>query len=198
MIEKAQLLKICPRVTDPDSLVVGLNAAMLEFDINTPEREAMFLAQCTHESGCFRHVVELWGPDQVPEQRRYDFRQDLGNTKPLAIDIAARHGKKPGFFWRGRGYLQITGYNNYVEAATTLGIDCVERPELLERPENAARVSALWWSRRKANTIADGADQAAARRVSRLVNRGNPNSMSPANHEEERLALWRAFSEALA
>ena len=35
-----------------------LNAAMAEFGIDTPKRQAMFLAQCAHESGHFGRVVE--------------------------------------------------------------------------------------------------------------------------------------------
>jgi len=45
-------------------------AAMAEFDITTPARQAAFLAQIGHESGGLHWVVELWGP--TPAQRRYE------------------------------------------------------------------------------------------------------------------------------
>jgi len=63
-----------------------LNAAMAEFEINSPLRAAMFIAQLAHESGRFLYTREIWGPTKA--QAGYDARADLGNTKPEAIAIA--------------------------------------------------------------------------------------------------------------
>lgn len=77
-----------------------IEAAMREFEITTPMRQAAFLAQIGHESGGLHWVVELWGPTIA--QRNYENRDDLGNTVP-----------GDGLRFRGRGLLQVTGRANY-------------------------------------------------------------------------------------
>ena len=55
-----------------------IDAAAPDFEINTPERMAAFLAQVGHESGGLHWLVELWGP--TDQQSRYEGRADLGNS----------------------------------------------------------------------------------------------------------------------
>ncbi|MCX7219989.1 MAG: glycoside hydrolase family 19 protein, partial [Burkholderiales bacterium] len=76
--------------------LAGLNATMLEFNINTPLRLASFLAQVGHESGQLKYLKELASGDA------YEGRKDLGNTQ--AGD---------GVRFKGRGLIQITGRANY-------------------------------------------------------------------------------------
>lgn len=119
-----------------------LSDAMHEFGINTPARQAAFLAQVAHESGMFHWMREIWGP--TPVQLRYEGRADLGNTQP-----------GDGSRFCGRGLIQVTGRANYMRAAAALGIDCVEHPELLEQPVNAARSAGDFWRSRGLNELAD-------------------------------------------
>lgn len=119
-----------------------LTAAMEEFFINTPARQAAFLAQIAHESGRFKWTREIWGP--TPAQLRYEGRHDLGN-----------YHEGDGFRFRGRGLIQVTGRNNYMKAASALGIDCLNKPELLEEPVNAARSAGDFWKTRGLNELAD-------------------------------------------
>src|SRR4051812_35649614 len=77
--------------------------AMAAYDVNTPKRAAMFLAQVSHESGRFQWVRELWGP--TPAQTRYEGRADLGNLRP-----------GDGRRYLGRGPIQVTGRSNYASA----------------------------------------------------------------------------------
>jgi putative chitinase len=72
-----------------------LNAAMVEFGIDTPARVGMFLANVAHESGSLRYTRE------IASGAAYDNRADLGNTRPDAIVIAGQHG--------GHGNLGDTG-----------------------------------------------------------------------------------------
>lgn len=147
-----QLQAICPRTkTGRLALFVEpLNAAMSEFGII---RVAEWLANVAHESGGFVYTAEIWGPTE--EQRRYDSRADLGNTKPEAIDVAQRHGSTPGRWFMGHGLIQTTGYDNHCEARDALGIDCVENPMLLTEPLDAARSAGLFWQRRRIDELDD-------------------------------------------
>lgn len=115
-----------------------LNAAMSEFDINTPARQAAFLAQIGHESGQFRYVREL------ASGQAYEGRADLGNTQP-----------GDGQRYKGRGLIQITGRANYTACMMALDINCVLEPELLEQPTNACRSAGWFWKTRGLNELAD-------------------------------------------
>lgn len=118
-----------------------LNAAMAEFGIDSPRRIAAFLAQVGHESGQLLYVREL------ASGRAYEGRKDLGNT---SLGDGARY--------KGRGLIQITGRANYSRLASDLKIACVEKPELLETPENACRSAGWFWSKNSLNKYADSGD----------------------------------------
>lgn len=154
----------------------ALTAAMDEFEIDTPERQAAFLAQLAHESGRFKYVRELWGP--TPAQVKYEGRVDLGNT--FTGD---------GFRFRGRGLIQITGRDNYRRIGAALGMsDILEHPEILEEPANAARSAGWFW---KTHGLNDLADQGDFIRITRRIN-GGVNGLA------ERQALWESAKAALA
>jgi putative chitinase len=148
-----------------------LNAAMDEFDINTPERVAAFLAQLAHESGQFRYVEEL------ATGQAYEFRADLGNTQP-----------GDGRRFKGRGLIQITGRSNYVACMLALDIDCVTNPELLCEPVNACRSAAWFWKSHGLNELADAGN---FERITRRINGG-------INGQADRLALWEVAKREMA
>lgn len=129
-----------------------LTNSMVEFDIDSPKRDAAFLAQVCHESGSLRYTLELSSGNQ------YEGREDLGNTQP---------GDGPKY--RGRGLLQVTGRANYAACGSALGLDLLAQPELLEVPLNACRSAGWFWQSRKLNRFAD-ADQFGA--LTRAVNGG--------------------------
>lgn len=150
-------------------------AAMDEFDINTDNRRAAFLAQIGHESGGLHWLVEIWGPTAA--QRRYELRQDLGNTEP-----------GDGYRFRGRGLIQITGRSNYDKAGKALGVDLIANPELLGQSPLADRSAAWFW---KAHGCNEMADIKAFERITRRINGG-------LNGYPERLALWDKAQSVLA
>lgn len=152
-----------------------LTAAMAEFAISTPRRQAAFLAQVGHESGRLTYVLELWGP--TPTQARYEGRTDLGNTQP-----------GDGFRYRGRGLVQVTGRANYEDVGAALGLPLVEQPELLELPDNAARSAAWFWREHGCNQFADAGQ---FERITRSINGGM-------NGQDDRLKLWERAKRALA
>lgn len=152
-----------------------IEAAMDAFQINTPQRQAAFLAQVGHESGGLRWLTELWGP--TPAQSRYEGRKDLGNTQI-----------GDGFKYRGRGLIQTTGRHNYTVTGRALALDLVNKPELLALPENAAMSAGYFW---ESNGLNELADTGSIERVTRRVN-GGLNGLA------ERVALHNAALQVLA
>ena len=123
-----------------------LKQAMDEFEINTPLREAAFLAQVAHESAEFRFMEEIWGP--TPAQKRYEpvtqKSKELGNTQP-------GDGKR----FKGRGPIQITGRANYTTYGKALNVDLIADPTRAATPEVGFRLAALFWHRNGLNELAD-------------------------------------------
>lgn len=144
-----------------------IEAAMAEFDINTPARQAAFLAQIGHESGGLHWLVEIWGPSIA--QAHYEGRADLGNTQP-----------GDGFRFKGRGLLQTTGRANYQRTGDALGVDLLADPTLLATPELAARSAGWYWREHGLNALADAGNFML---VTRRINGGT-------NGLEERTALF--------
>lgn len=152
-----------------------IERAALDFDINSNQRMAAFLAQVGHESGGLHWLTELWGPTAA--QERYEGRADLGNTQP-----------GDGFKYRGRGLIQITGRDNYAKVSDALATDFLGDPDQLAQPEYAVR-SAMWfWQSHGLNELADAGQ---FEKITRIINGG-------LNGEEERLVLWDSAREALA
>lgn len=172
-VTHAQLQKIMPYASSIhiDEFLPYLNAAMSEFGITTPERQAAFLANVAIESGSLRYVVE------IADGKAYEGRKDLGNTQP---------GDGPKF--RGRGLLQITGRANYAACGEALKLDLLHHPELLERPVNACR-SAGWVfaNYKKLNALAD---QKMITAICRTINGGS-------NGLKDRLACWKVALNVL-
>ena len=108
-----------------------LNAACIEFDIITPVRAGMFLAQVAWESGRFRYLCEIWGP--TPAQLRYP----------------------GGRQWSGHGLIQITHESNHREQAEHFGISMDGIVAWLQTPEGASRSAAYYWYTRNCNALAD-------------------------------------------
>lgn len=163
------------------------------YAINTPLRLAGFLAQVGHESAGFHYTKELWGP--TPAQKRYGVRDDLGNTTVAAIAAAAAAGKEVGFFYRGHGLIQVTGYDNHKRCGEALGIDCVNNPELLATDKYAAMSAAWFWYTNGLNIWADKGDNLA---MSKAINTGSATSKVTPNGLADRNARYdrakRAFN----
>ena len=173
MVDRGELLKIMPYAQSRvDAFLDPLNAAMLEFFIDTPKREAAFLAQVAHESGELRYVREL------ADGSAYEGRADLGNTEP-----------GDGQRFRGRGLIQITGRANYRECGDALNLSLVDAPALLEIPENACRSAAWFWHKRGLNELAD-ADQ--FKTITKRINGGLNGYPDRVTHWERAKAVLMA------
>ena len=134
------------------SFIAPLNAAMQEYHINSPLRQAAFIAQIAHESGELLYVKE------IASGAAYEGRKDLGNTQP-----------GDGMRYKGRGLIQITGRNNYAECGKAMGVDLITNPELLETNGLACRSAAWFWASRGLNDLADKGD---FERITKRINGG--------------------------
>lgn len=174
MVTKEQLIKIFPHITktDLDEICEPLNEAMKEFNIDTPQRQAMFLAQCAHESAHFKAVSE----------NLYYRAETLLKVFPKyykSLNEAVAHAKKPeliankvysnrmgngdaasgdGYRYRGRGIIQLTGKSNYMECSKGLNVDLLKTPEYLETAVGACRSAAWFWDHNGLNSYADKGD----------------------------------------
>ncbi|HJQ13095.1 MAG TPA: glycoside hydrolase family 19 protein [Gemmatimonadaceae bacterium] len=151
-----------------------ISAAMALYSIDSQARQAAFLAQVAHETELFVFLQELWGPTLA--QQGYEGRADLGNMQP-----------GDGFKYRGRGLIQVTGRANYAKMGAELGLDLINRPELLQLPGNAALSAAQFWTDHNLNQYADSGDfETLTRRIN-----GGLNGL--ANRE----AIWTLAKAAL-
>ena len=119
----------------------ALNQKMAENGINTPLRQAHFLAQIAHESG------ELRYSEEIASGEAYEGRADLGNTQP-------GDGKR----FKGRGLIQLTGRSNYKRYGDARGKDYTtdDTAKLLAiEPNTGVDVSCWFWTEHDLNTLAD-------------------------------------------
>ena len=169
----------------PDSVISQIDSVKEKFEINTALRLAHFLAQCSHESGGFK---------LTQENLNYSAKGLLG-TFPKYFDVATAvlYERKPekianvvyanrmgngdktsgdGYKFRGRGYIQLTGHDNYAAFGKAIGEDILASPELVAT--KYALASAAWfWNKNKINAIADGgATSEVVAKVTRKVNGG--------------------------
>ena len=157
----------------PNELV----AAMIKYKICTTNIErAHFLAQCEHESGGFRYKQEIWGPTAA--QSGYEGRDDLGNLQ-----------KGDGYKFRGRGYIQLTGKDNYTAFGKSINEDIAANPQWVA--EKYALLSAAWFfSKNGLHKLADGgATDAVVTQITKRVNGGTIGLPDRIKHFKEYHAL---------
>ena len=138
------------------------------------EELAQFLAQTAHESHNFKTMVEYGDSDYF---KKYEpkFLKDK-KTKKVIIDPKTKKPKNfnpkavtlgntmpgDGEKYKGRGYIQLTGKWNYEQAGKALGLDLVKNPQLVEKPEVAAKVAVWFWQNRVQPKVADFGNTKAA------------------------------------
>lgn len=162
MITDSQLQQIMPTLAAAkrQMMLPFLNHAMDMFEINSPMREAAFLAQIAHESGELKFFEEIWGPTAA--QRRYeppsDLAKRLGNTQ-----------KGDGRRYKGRGPIQITGRFNYRKYGQLLNLDLEGNPDLAATTQIGFETAGQFWKMNGLNELADIPDFTA---ITKRINGG--------------------------
>ena len=169
----------------PDSVIAQIPETAAKFNITNNLRLAHFLAQCGHESGGFKAVTENvnYSADGLKKIFAKYFPGNLSESyarQPQKIAnrvYGGRMGNGPeetgdGFKFRGRGYIQLTGKNNYTNFAKFIGEDTVNNPDLVATKYPLAS-AAFFFDSNKLWSICDrGADVATVTAVTKRVNGG--------------------------
>jgi putative chitinase len=170
----------------PDTVIAQIPGVMSKFEINTPLRLAHFLAQCGHESGGFR---------LTKENLNYSAKGLMGIFKKYFPNeaLAKQYERKPekiankvyggrmgngaeatgdGAKYCGRGYIQLTGKDNYTAFGKSINEDIAANPTWVA--EKYALLSAAWFfSKNGLHKLADGgATDAVVTSITKRVNGG--------------------------
>jgi len=167
----------------PDAVIAQLPDTMTKFGIDTPIKLAHFLAQAGHESAGFKAVQEnlnygakglrgIFAKYFPTEAKALEYERKPEKIANLVY--GGRMGNGPeasgeGYKYRGRGYIQLTGKDNYTAFSKAIGEDCVGNPDLVATKYPLA--SAAWFFTRCLPKCTD-ASEAAVTAVTKCVNGG--------------------------
>jgi putative chitinase len=148
-----------------------LDKTMIESSIQTKNQKSMFLAQVLHESTMLSDVTENLNYSELNLAKVFKKYFDRNTAKTYARNpekiankvYANRMGNGnemsgDGWKYRGRGLIQLTGKENYINCGKNLGIDLIKNPDYLTTPEGAARSAGWFWRKNKLNFSADKGD----------------------------------------
>jgi putative chitinase len=169
---KEQLKEMIPKNPYVDQWYKALSEILPEYEINTPQRVAAFIAQCAHESGGFiflkenlnyraaslRKVFPKYFPDDATAAAYANKPEMIANR--VYANRMGNGDEASGDGWRfcGRGLIQLTGKNNYTFFAASIGVSLEECAEYLETFEGAVQSGCFFWEQNKLNQWADAGD----------------------------------------
>ena len=187
----------------PDKVIEQIPGVMQKFEINTPLRLAHFLAQCGHESGGFRltkenlnysakglqGIFKKYFPTEV-KAKEYERKPEkianlvYGNRMGNGAESTGDGAK-----YCGRGYIQLTGKDNYTAFGKAINEDLAVNPQWVA--EKYALLSAAWFfNKNKLHIIADeGASDLVVTKVTKRVNGGTIGLPDRIKHFKEYHAL---------
>jgi putative chitinase len=204
MITAEQFHELFPRNPDPQLWADSMAQVFPTYEINTPKRVAAFLAQCGHESG---------GWTTFQENLNYSAQGLCGTFKKYfpTIESATPYARKPemiankvysnrmgngpeesgdGWKYRGRGPIQLTGKNNYMQFSKDMFDDwqnLFDNPDWVTEDKDFALMSAIWfWNKNGLNKEADAGD---IKTMTRKINGGYIGLEDRIKHYNEAIHL---------
>lgn len=206
-ISREQLVIIMPECEYVvDQYVNHLNEAFDRFEINTPLRQAAFIAQCGHDSTRLTRTEENLNYSANGLLRTFPtyFSPDIAKElayKPMRIAnrVYANRGGNgdersgDGWRYRGRGLIPLQYRRNYMLAGKRLIGESqyfLEQPDLIRLPEWAVRSACDYWDINDLNMYADRNSAIEFRNLTRKINRGLRGL-------DDRLDLWRLAKQTL-
>ncbi len=173
-LTKEQLKQLLPKNKFVDHWYEVLAKLLPDYEIDTPQRIAAFIAQCSHESGGFTTIKENlnYRPESLvrlfskyfdlPTAQRYCALPN--KQEAIANRIYANRmgngdeSSGDGYKYCGRGLIQLTGKDNYFWFSASLGITPEEASEYMATFEGAAQSACWFWENNKLNQWADAGD----------------------------------------
>jgi len=183
----------------PTAVIAMIPDTAAKFSINNPLRLAHFLAQCGHESGGFK---------ATQENLNYSAKGLMGIFKKYfpTVALATAYQRKPemiasrvyggrmgngaeatreGYKFRGRGYIQLTGKENYTAFGKSIGEDILANPDVVA--SKYALLSAAWFfSKNGLHKLADGgSSDVVVTQITKRVNGGTNGLADRIKHFKE-------------
>lgn len=197
MLDKVDFKRIFPNAKDVDELYSAMEEMLPKYDINNTKRIAGFLAQCGHESGGFRVRTEnlnysakaldaVFGKYFKKAGRsatKYERQPEL-IANIVYADRMGNGDTESGDGWkhRGRGYIQLTGKNNYDSFSSYIGVEMDETIEYLDTVQGALESACWFWKENNLNKYADEGD---VKGMTKRINGGYNGLKDRQHHWEE-------------
>lgn len=186
IITQAQLLRAVPELYKPrlNEFVASFNMWAVHFEINSPERVAMYLAETFHESGNLRYTEEnmnysadglmkTW-PKRFTREKAQEYARKPEKIANYVYANRMGNGDEAsgdGWRFRGRAFIGITGRENYQKYANSdwcVG-NLMANPDLLSKNPGNQKASMWFWLTHNLNKYADVCD---IEKCSRIINGG--------------------------
>ena len=171
-ITRNQLNSIIPGNQHLDKWLECLNTILVEYEIDSPERVAAFLAQCAHESAGFTAIKEnlnykaaslrkvfpkYFPTDELAEQYAHNQEAIANRVYGNRMGNGDEHSGD-GYAYCGRGLIQLTGHDNYKAFADSLSSSMEEIVEFLQTFEGCVQSACWFWETNDLNALADLGD----------------------------------------
>jgi putative chitinase len=201
-----QLKQIIPNNPYVDHWCEALNKILPDYEIDTPQRVAAFLAQCAHESGGFtalhenlnyravtlRKVFPKYFPDDATAEHYASMPDKQAAIASRVYANRMGNGDEAsgdGFKYCGRGLIQLTGKQNYCKFAESIDTPVEEIPEFLQTFEGAIQSACWFWESNNLNQYADNNDILT---MTKRINGGTIGLADRTNHYHHALEVFGA------
>jgi putative chitinase len=180
-----QLQQLLPKNPHVEHWFEALEQLLPDYEINTPQRIAAFIAQCAHESGGFTAIkenlnyrpeslVKLFGKyfnlDSAKQYCAHPNKQEYIANRIYANRMGnGDEASGDGYRYCGRGLIQLTGKSNYQNFADSLQMAVEDVPEYLATFEGAAQSACWFWEANNLNQWADAGDIV---KMTKIINGG--------------------------
>jgi putative chitinase len=187
----------------PDKVIEQIPGVINTFKIDTAVKLAHFLAQCGHESGGFRVVNEnlnysakgLQGifkkyfPTPVLAEQYQRKPEKIANRVYASRMGNGDEASGEGFKFRGRGFIQLTGKQNYTAFGKAINEDIATNPDLVAT--KYPLLSAAWFFSKNCLVKCKDASDASVLAVTKCVNGGTIGLADRQKHFKEYYELLK-------
>lgn len=201
-----QLAQIIPKNPYIKHWHTALAQLLPDYDINTPQRMAAFLAQCAHESGGFVAIKEnlnyrwqslrkIFPKYFTTDELAQEYAAKANKAEAIANRVYANRmgngdeASGDGYRYCGRGLIQLTGKDNYSWFAASLQISPEEASQYMETFEGAAQSACWFWETNNLNQWADAGDILT---LTKRINGGTIGLEDRKKHYEHALHIFGA------